>query len=209
MKFLFDLLPVILFVVTYKIGELNPDAAAALANQYFNWLTQSGMVEVKTAPTVWATLVTIVGTAGQVIWLKARRKPVDKMLLATFAIIVVLGGATIWLQNETFIKVKPTVLNWLLAVVFLVAEFVFHKNPVRLLFDKVMQPPEHLWRILTWWWIAFFVALGAVNLYVAFSFPMSVWVNFKAFGVYGLSFAFVFVQVLALSKYVVLEEPQK
>jgi intracellular septation protein len=208
MKFLFDLFPVILFVVTYKIGDLNHETAAALANQYFSWLASSGVIEVKTAPTMWATLLTIVGTFGQVVWLKARGRHVDRMLLATLAIIVVLGGATIWLQNETFIKMKPTVLYWLLAAGFVVAEFAFHKNPARAMLDKVMRLPEPLWRNLLWWWIAFFVVLGALNLYVAFNFPMGVWVDFKVFGFYGISFVFIFAQVLLLSKYIVLEEPE-
>jgi intracellular septation protein len=209
MKFLFDLLPVILFVVTYKIGDLNHEAAAALANQYFSWMASSGAIEAKTAPTMWATLVTIIGTFGQVVWLVARGKHVDRMLLATFAIIVVLGGATIWLQNETFIKMKPTVLYWLLAVVFLVAEFAFRKNLIRTMLSKAMQLPEPMWRTLLWWWVAFFLAVGAVNIYVAFNFPTGVWVDFKVFGLYGLSFVFIVTQVLVLSKYVVVQEPQK
>jgi intracellular septation protein len=209
MKFLFDLFPVILFVVTFKIGDLNHEAAAALANQYFSWMASSGVIAANTAPTMWATLVTILGTFGQVVWLKARGKHVDRMLLATFAIIVVLGSATIWLQNETFIKMKPTVLYWVMAVGFMVAEIGFRKNAVRAALDKVMQLPDPLWRNLLWWWVAFFVALGALNLYVAFTFPTAIWVNFKVFGFYGLSFVFIFVQVLILSKYVVLEKPQE
>jgi intracellular septation protein len=209
MKFLFDLFPVILFVVTYKVSDLNHDAAAALANQYFNWMASSGVIAVKTAPTMWATLITIVGAFGQVVWLKARGKRVDGMLLATLAIIVVLGGATIWFQNETFIKMKPTVVYWLLAIVFMVAEFAFHKNLVRAALSEAMQLPDPIWRNLLWWWVAFFVAFGALNLYVAFTFSMGAWVDFKVFGFYGLSFIFIFVQVLVLSKYIIEREPQE
>jgi intracellular septation protein len=209
MKFLFDLFPVILFFAAYQLGSLDHELAAQSANHYFGWMASNGVIEAKTAPTMWATLVTILGTSGQVIWLKVRGRHVDKMLLATLAIIVVLGAATIWFQNETFIKMKPTVLYWMLAVVFLAAEFGFRKNLVRAVLGAVMQPPEPTWRYLLWYWIAFFIAIGAVNLYIAFNFSMTVWVNFKAFGLIGLSFFFIVAQVLALSKYLVVQEPQE
>jgi intracellular septation protein len=208
MKFLFDLFPVLVFFGTYKIADFNQEAAAASATHFFGWMASTGVITNQNGPTTWATLATIVGTLLQVIWLKARGKRVDRMLLVTFAIIVTLGGATVWLQNDAFIRMKPTVLDWILALVFLIAEFGFKKNLAREALGKAIQLPEPVWRNVVLSWIGFFTFIGALNLYVALNYSMAAWVNFKFYGLVGLPFVFVIAQVLMLAKYIE-EEPQE
>jgi intracellular septation protein len=173
MKFLFDLLPVLLFFVAFKLADIYVATAAA-----------------------------IVTTFVQVAWLKLRGKRVDAMLWASFAIIVVFGGATLALQDETFIKWKPTVLYWLLGVVLGGAAVLFRRNLVRAMLSEQVQLPEPIWNRLNWSWVGFFVFMGGLNLYVAYNYSTDLWVNFKLFGGMGLMLVFVVVQALFLARHV-------
>ena len=178
MKFLFDLFPVILFFIAFKLADIYVATATAIA----------------------ATLV-------QVGWLKLRRRRVDSMLWASLAIIVVFGGATLALRDETFIKWKPTVLYWLFGAVLGGAELLFRRNLIRAMLGAQVQLPDPVWMKLNWSWTAFFAFMGAANLYVAFNFPTDLWVNFKLFGGMGLMLLFVIGQALFLSRH--LEEGTK
>jgi intracellular septation protein len=172
MKFLFDLFPVALFFVAFKLSDIYV-----------------------------ATGVAIATTAVQVGWLKLRGKAVHPMLWASFAIIVVFGGATLLLKDETFIKWKPTVLYWLFGAVLTGAELLFRRNLIRAVLGEQMQLPERVWGRLQWSWVAFFAFMGAANLYVAYNFSTDLWVNFKLFGGMGLMFLFVIAQSLLLARY--------
>jgi intracellular septation protein len=178
MKFLFDIFPVLLFFVAFKLWGIYP-----------------------------ATAVAIVATLGQVAWSWFRHRKVDNMLWISLAIIVVFGGATLWLHDETFIKWKPTVLYWFFAVVLLASVLLFRKNLVRAMMEKQLALPDHVWRKLNLSWVAFFLAMGAANLYVAFNYPTDFWVNFKLFGGMGLMVVFILGQGLMLSRYI--EEEKK
>jgi intracellular septation protein len=172
MKFLFDLFPVILFFVAFKTWDIYV-----------------------------ATAVAIGATFLQVGWLKIRGKRVDPMLWASLLIIGVFGGATLALQDETFIKWKPTVLYWLFGAVLAGSHF-FGRNLIRLMLSDQVQLPQPVWGRLNWSWIGFFVFMGALNLYVAYNFSTDQWVNFKLFGGMGLMLLFVLAQALVLAKYV-------
>src|SRR5574338_710933 len=174
MKFLFDLLPVILFFATYKIAGANPDSAQALATQWFG----SGIVATQ-APILIATAATIVATFLQIaiVWIKHRK--VDAMLWVSLAIIVVFGGATLFFHNPTFIKWKPTALYWLFGAVLLVSASVFKRNLIRKMLEAQIQLPDSVWARLNLAWAGFFLAMGLINLYVAYSFSEETWVNFK------------------------------
>jgi intracellular septation protein len=123
------------------------------------------------------------------------------MLWISLAIIVVFGGATIWFHDEQFIKLKPTVLYWAFALALLGAQGVFRKNLIRVMMGKQLSLPDQVWTRLNLAWGLFFVVMGAVNLYVAFSFPLEFWVSFKLFGFLGLMIAFVIAQSFYLSRY--------
>jgi intracellular septation protein len=173
MKFLFDLFPVILFFVAFKLADIYV-----------------------------ATGVAIAASIAQVAWLKLRGRKVDTMLWASLGIIVVFGGATLLLQDETFIKWKPTVLYWLFAAVLAGGELFFRRNLIRTLFGEQIQIPDHAWRTLNRIWAAFFVFMGGANLFVAYNFSTDAWVNFKLFGGLGLMLLFVLAQGMFLAKYV-------
>jgi intracellular septation protein len=173
MKFLFDLFPVVLFFVAFKLADIYV-----------------------------ATAVAIAATFVQVGWLKLRGKRVDAMLWASLGIIAVFGGATLLLQDETFIKWKPTVLYWLLGSVLAGAALLFRRNLIRSLLSEQVHLPDAVWSRLNWSWIGFFAFMGALNLYVAYNYSTDLWVNFKLFGGMGLMLVFVVVQAAFLAKYV-------
>jgi intracellular septation protein len=136
-----------------------------------------------------------------VAWLKLRGRRVEPMLWASLGIIVLFGGATLLLQDETFIKWKPTVLYWLFGVV-LAGALAFRRNLVRVMLSEQVQLPDAVWSGLNWSWIAFFAFMGALNLYVAYNYSTDHWVNFKLFGGMGLMLLFVLAQALVLGRFI-------
>lgn len=202
MKFLFDMFPVILFFGVFKWGEGHADAAQAMVGQYLSGLVSGGSVGPEQAPILLATAVAIIATIAQIAYLLIRGRKVDGMLWVSLAIIVVFGGATIYFHNEAFIKWKPTVLYWVFAVVLIGAQITMGKNLIRLMMKAQIDLPDPVWTRLNMAWAGFFAAMGALNLYIAFNFPTSVWVNFKLFGFMGLMIAFVVAQTMFLSKYI-------
>jgi len=206
MKLLFDLFPVILFFAVFKFAGAQPDAAQAFAAQYLMFLVADGEITAKQAPILLATAVAILATLAQVLWLLLRRRHVDTMLWVSLVIIVVFGGATIYFHDEMFIKWKPTVLYWCFALALLGAQLLMRKNLIRSLMGKQMALPDPVWDNLNLAWSGFFAAMGALNLYIAFNYPLEFWVNFKMFGFIALMIAFVIAQTVYLSRY--LKEPE-
>jgi intracellular septation protein len=203
MKFLFDLLPVILFFGVYKLAGANEDAAFQMAGA---WLGDG--VTAKQVPILLATVVAILATFGQIAWVWARHRKVDTMLWVSLGIIVVFGGATLFFHNPTFIKWKPTALYWLFGGVLAGSALLFGRNLIRRMLEAQIQLPDPVWARLNLAWAAFFFVMGGINLYVAYSFSEEAWVNFKLFGGMGLMLAFVLAQGFFLSKYLE-EDPQR
>ena len=206
MKLLFDLFPVILFFAVFKFAGAQPEAAQAFASQYLSFIVVDGEISAQQAPILLATAVAILATLAQVLWLLMRRRHVDTMLWVSLVIILVFGGATIYFHDELFIKWKPTVLYWCFALALLGAQLILRKNLIRSLMGQQMTLPDPVWNKLNLAWGAFFAAMGALNLYVAFNFPLELWVNFKMFGFLALMIAFVVAQTAYLSRY--LKEPE-
>ncbi len=198
MKLLFDLFPVILFFITFKYSEKNPEAAAS----WVTTLLGSAAVDIKQAPILLATIVVIVATVAQIAWVHFRHGKVDKMLWVSLVLVVVFGGMTLIFQDETFIKWKPTILYWVFAGSMAFAALVLKKNPIKAMLGEQLTLPEPVWGKINLSWIAFFLFMGALNLIIAFNFPTDTWVNFKLFGGMGLLLLFVLGQGLMLSKYV-------
>ena len=201
MKLLADFLPIILFFAAFKFAGSDKDAAAAFASEHFGFLVSGGNVGAGEAPVLLATVVVIVATLAQVLVLKLRGKKVDTMLWVSLVLVVVLGGLTIWFHSETFIKWKPTLLYWVMAGAFLLGPVLFDKNLLRLLLGEQLQLPDPVWQRLNWAWVGFFGAMGALNLWVAYTFSTDAWVNFKLFGGIGLMLVFTVAQGLYLSRY--------
>lgn len=204
MKFLFDLLPVILFFAAFKASESNPQAALDFISQTLGFMGMGAAITLKQAPILVATLVVMVATALQIAWVWWRHGKVDKMLWISLILVLFFGGLTLFFHDETFIKWKPTVLYWIFATALLISETLFHKNLIRQMLETQLQLPEPLWKKLNLAWVAFFSLLGLLNLVIAFALNLSTetWVNFKLFGSMGLMFAFVIGQSLFLSKYI-------
>jgi intracellular septation protein len=172
MKMLFDLFPVILFFVAFKVYGIYV-----------------------------ATAVAIGATFAQIGWVLFRKRRVDNMLWVSLGVITVFGGATLLFENETFIKWKPTVLYWLFGAVLAGSALIFKKNLIRAMMEKQVSLPDDIWTRLLTSWIGFFVVMGVINLYVAYNFSTDAWVNFKLFGGMGLMLVFVLLQALMLGKH--------
>jgi intracellular septation protein len=180
MKFLFDLFPLLLFFAAFKLYGIYVATAVAIGASF----AQVGLY-----------------------WWKKRK--FETMHLITLAVITVFGGLTIALQNDTFIKWKPTILYWVFATLVLGSQFVGEKPVMQRLLDKQLQLDARRWRHYNLSWGLFFLATGALNLYVAFFYGLdqeasvrqATWVNFKVFGLMGLTFAFAIVQAFFLARH--------
>jgi intracellular septation protein len=177
-KLLFDFFPIVLFFVTFKLFEDQHEGILA------------------------ATAVVIVATGVQVLvtWLRHRR--VENLHLVTLVLVVVLGGVTLLLDDEIFIKWKPTVVNWLFAIAFLASQWVGRRPLVERMLGSNVSLPASVWARLNLSWVLFFVGVGCLNLYVVYNFDTETWVNFKLFGLLGLTLAFVVAQAFYMVRHV-------
>jgi intracellular septation protein len=188
MKLFFDFLPIVLFFVAYKFGG---------GDYQFNG--QIYQVEGIYA----ATAVMIVATLFQVSYTWLRHRTVERAHVITLVLVVLLGGLTLWLQNPDFIKWKPTAVNWLFALVFVGAYLFTDKSLLERMMGEHIQLPGKVWSRLNVAWVLFFLFSGVANLYVAFNFDEATWVNFKLFGMLGLTIAFVIAQSIYLARHAV------
>ena len=172
MKLLFDLLPIVLFFIAFKVSGIYV-----------------------------ATAVAIAASVLQIAWLKLSGRRVDGMQWASLAIISVFGGMTLLLHDEGFIKLKPTILYSVFAIALLFSRYALKKNLISTMLGKQIQLPQRIWERLNLAWTAFFIAMAALNIYVANTFPTETWVNFKVFGAMGLTITFVIAQALYLSRH--------
>ena len=205
MKILLDFLPIILFFGMFKYAEGHADWAARFASEHFGFMVSGGVVGTEEAPVLLATLVVIVATTVQITYLLARRRKIDLMLWITFVLVVVLGGATVWFHNATFIKWKPSVLYWAMGLSFWISQAVFKKNLLQTLIGDQLELPAPVWRRLNAAWISFFGLMGLLNLYVAYTYSTSTWASFKAFGATGLMLVFMVAQGFYLNKHLLPE----
>jgi len=207
MKLLIDFFPIILFFVTYH------QAGVIVENPAIGGLFDPSTPETVVA-TILATAVAIVASFIQVAgyWIKTRA--VERMHIFSLVLITVLGGITIAFGDPAFIQWKPTVLNWVFAAAFLISQYVGKKSLVHRMMGSQLTLPEAVWKRLNLSWVGFFFVSGLANIYVAFYYAtdldektrMDTWVNFKLFGLLGLTFIFVIAQALYLAKYMTPEE---
>jgi intracellular septation protein len=172
MKLLYDFFPVLLFFIAYKAFDIYVATAVAIASGFL----QVGLY-----------------------WLRQRR--FERTHLITLGLLIVFGGATLLLRDPVFIKWKPTVLNWLFALVFLFSQFVGRRTVVERMMSHAIRVPAAIWLRLNMAWALFFAITGVINLYVAYAFDEATWVNFKLFGLMGMTVVFVFAQALYLSRH--------
>lgn len=172
MKFLFDFFPILLFFAAYHLEGIYVATAVAMI---------ASMVQI---------------AAGWLLWRK-----LERMHWISALLIMLFGGMTLILQNPLFIMWKPTIVNWLFALVFLGSAFVGEKPLVQRMMEHVIQVPRTIWHRVNWAWVSFFLLSGAANIWVAYQFPEAVWVNFKLFGLMGMTFVFMILQGLYLGLY--------
>jgi intracellular septation protein len=165
MQLLFDFFPVIAFFIAYKLTDIY---------------VATGVIIV----------AVVLQTAVQ--WIRFRK--VSSMALISGALVLVFGGLTLWIHDEMFIKWKVTVVNWLFAAGFLLSHFIGEKPFIQRMLSGNIELERSLWLKLSWMWISFFTALGAINLYITYNFSTDVWAAFKLYGMIGLTLAFALLQ---------------
>ncbi len=173
MKLFADFLPVIVFFVAYKL-----------------W----GMYI--------ATGLFIAASLLHMTWHYRVHGKVETMQWVTLALVLIFGGATLLFHDPLFFKWKPTVVNWLFAVAFLGSGLFMERSLLQRMMDQAISLPQPVWSQLNLAWVLFFIASGAANLYVAYNYPEDTWVNFKLFGMLGLTLAFMILQGLYLARYI-------
>ncbi|NCA27257.1 MAG: septation protein A [Methylophilaceae bacterium] len=201
MKVLFDLFPVILFFITLKVAEKAASASLVLS-EILSTLGIATHVKPALVPIMLATVAVIIGSLIQIIWAKLHYKKVDNTLWLSALLVTVMGGMTLYFQNDAFIKWKPTLLYWAFAAILIGARLFTERNVIKSMMGKEITLPEPVWNNLNIAWAIFFSALGALNLYIAFNFSIDTWASFKLFGTMGLMFAFIILQSIAINKYI-------
>lgn len=180
MKFLYDLFPLLLFFAAFKLYDIYVATVVAIA----------------------ASLVQVAAY-----WFQHRR--FDTMQSVTLGVLLVFGGLTLALRDDTFIKWKPTLVYWILATLVLGSQWVGKRTAIERLLGGQLALPPQVWARQNLSWGVFFAAIGTLNLYVAFYFRpdldeatrQGIWVNFKVFGLLGLTLAFTLVQGILIARH--------
>ena len=185
MKFLFDVFPLVLFFGAYKLYDIY----------------------IATATAIIACVIQV-----GVFW--ARNRRFETMHLITLGVIALFGGLTLAFRDDTFIKWKPSIVNWLFAVIVIGSQFTSRRTVLEVLLGTALKLPDRIWRRVNMSWGFFFLIVGLLNVYIAFYFRpdesaqvrTDFWVNFKVFGLMGLTLAFTLIQMLFIVKYLNLEQ---
>ncbi len=177
LKMALDFAPLVAFFVAYKVGGVY-------------WAT--GII-------IALTILTLI--IGYVVTGKIAKFPLFSGILIT-----VMGGLTLYLQNDMFVKMKPTAANLIFAMILgggLLTNRMFLKD----LLGSAINLPETAWRSLTWRWVAFFLVLAGLNEYVWRTMSEGTWVNFKVFGLMGLTLLFALANAPFMAKHMQQENP--
>lgn len=177
MKFLVDFFPILLFFIAYKTSGIYVATAVAMLAA----LLQTG-------------------------WHWFRHGKAETLHLVTLGLLLVFGGMTLAFQDPVFIKWKPTLVNWLFALAFVLSPLFGGRLLIERMMSHAIKVPDFIWRRLNLAWAIFFVFLGAINLYVAYHYDEDTWVNFKLFGLMGLTFVFIIAQSFYMARHVKEED---
>ena len=179
MQLLFDFFPLIAFFIAYKFAGIFVATGVIIA-------------------------AVLVQTAVQ--WFRHRK--LSTMSLVSAALVLVFGGLTLWIHDEAFIKWKVTVVYWLFAAGFIISQFVGERPVIQRMLDGNVTLERPLWLRLNTVWALFFLALGALNIYVMHNFSTDTWAKFKVFGVIGLTLVFTVLQGIWLATKLPSDEPK-
>lgn len=179
MKFLFDYFPIIAFFIAFKITDND---------------------------IIFATITAMVAGILQIsaYWIKFRR--FEKMHIIPLAILLVMGSITVYLGDPLYIKWKVTVVEWVMGLALIASQYIWKVNWIKKAMGQAFDAPDDLWHHINLAWALFFIAVGFLNIYVLYNFSTEDWVNFKLFGLMGLTFGFTLITMLFLFRYVNKDE---
>lgn len=181
MKQILELIPLILFFVAFK---MDGETLEILSFSYqFDGIYS-------------ATAILMAATGIQVVLTRLLTGKVEKQLLWLFGIIVVAGSATLILRNDIFIMWKPTVFNWGLALVLLGGLLLGKKSLLEKMLGQQIELPATAWLRLNQLWIANFLIVGSLNLYVAYNFSQAAWVNYKLYSSIGFTLVLMIITMI-------------
>ena len=158
MKQLLDFIPLILFFITYKLGGVRE-----------------------------AAIVLVVATILQIVILKWKYGIVEKQQKIMASAVVFFGLLTAYFNEIRYLQWKVTIINGLFAIVLLVAQFQFKTPLIKKLLGKELQLPEKAWNTLNFGWAIFFIICMLVNIYISHNMSEEAWVDFKSFGIIGMT----------------------
>ncbi len=177
MKQFLDFIPLVVFFVVYKLYDIYIASGALVA----------------------ASALVLAFT-----WFRYGK--VEKMTLITFLMVAVFGSLTLYYHNAEFIKWKVTLIYGLFAIALLISQFAMGKPLIQRMLGKELTLPAPVWGRLNLAWALFFIICGAANVYIAFWLPQNVWVNFKVFGLTGLTLVFTLLSGLYIYRHMIDDE---
>lgn len=172
MRQLLEFLPIALFFIVYQLdGEILTIGS---------WeYTLDGIFS--------ATAVLMIATAIQVLISYLLTRELEKRLLWMLLAVCLFGGATLLFRNQMFIQWKPTIFNWVLALVFAASQFIGDRNLMERTLGSQIRLPKPVWTRLNLLWISNFAIVGALNLVVAYGYSESTWVSYKLYSAIGFT----------------------
>lgn len=201
MKFFFDFFPVVLFFVAYKFfGDFSPETVALINQIPYVSLTHGDAKHAIIFATLVIIIATIIQNAGH--WLVFKK--LEKMHLFSLVILIIFGSMTVVSRDPDFIKWKVSIINWVFAAVLIGSLYIGEKSLIERMMSHALTVPQKIWKRITLSWGAFFFFVGIVNYIIAFYFAGKDdinWVNFKLFGMLGLTFIFMIAQGIYLAKH--------
>ena len=203
MKFFLDFFPVLLFFLVYKFfGDLPPDLV--------NMANSLPVVEINPQEPkdaiYFATLVLILATILQNITHFLLYHKLEKMHLISLGILIAFGSLTLAFKDPLFIKWKVSIFNWFFGAAIIGSQFIGKKTLIERLMAQAISVPKKIWTRVNMSWGLFFILVGVVNIYVAYNYSEDTWVDFKLFGVLGMTFVFMIIQGIYLAKHARPEE---
>ena len=170
MQFLTEYIPIIIFIIAYFNGGIFFATKTLMVAMPIGFLMQ---------------------------WIVTKK--INKIYLGSTLLVIVLGAATIFFKNPTFLYWKPTVLNWLIALVFLGSQFIGEEPIIKRMLKQAAVLKKNQWNKLNLMWVLFFLFSGTINIYVAYNYPEEFWVKFKLFGLLGITLIFIIIQSIWLN----------
>ncbi len=203
MKFLLDFFPVVLFFIAYKFfGDIPPQFIEPVNSLPFVNIDPNESKD----GIYFATLVIILATIVQNVGHFLLFKKVEKIHIISLGILLIFGSMTLAFKDPLFIKWKVSIFNWVFALVIIGSQFIGEKPLIERMMSHALDVPKKIWTQVNFIWGLFFALVGIVNIYIAYNYSEEFWVDFKLFGVLGMTFVFMIAQGIYLAKHALPDE---